>query len=194
MYIFDVLSLKHFTVETIGVQYVDPDPQYVTKYDLLKYNWSRWHISVGRCYTIRTSLGRSYWVHDITGGLDGLSYLRLSEYVNTDPDRAPPTMNLEDSRIYKSLIQEPFHKVAKKILRWTEEGRDVNFKDDKHRTYLHVVAENVEKFRDQRAVPVVYQLCVSGIDVDAKNIDGDTCLHLVVKHEGTYRIIIALLR
>ena len=103
-------------------------------------------------------------------------------------------MNLQDSRIYKSLIQEPFHKVAKKVLRWTEEGRDVNFRDESGRSYLHVVAEHADKFRDPRAVPVVYQLCVAGIDVDAKNADGDTCLHMVVKREGTYRIIVALLR
>jgi hypothetical protein len=103
-------------------------------------------------------------------------------------------MNLEDSRIYKSLVDEPFHKVAKKVLRWTEEGRDVNFRDGKGRTYLHVVAELADKFRDPRAVPVVYQLCVSGISVDAVNLDGDTCLHLVVRIEGTFRIIIALLR
>ena len=103
-------------------------------------------------------------------------------------------MNLEDSRIYKSLTEEPFHKVAKKVLRWTEEGRDVNFRDGKGRSYLHVVAENADKFRDQRAVPVVYQLCVSGINVDAVTVDGDTCLHLVVRREGCYRIVIALLR
>lgn len=62
-------------------------------------------------------------------------------------------------------------------------------------TYLHLVAENYEKFTDSRALPAVYMLCYVGIDVSAQDTDEqETALHRLVRKQGAHKIIIALLR
>ena len=103
-------------------------------------------------------------------------------------------MDFEDSKIYKALIETPYHKVASRVLDLTESGRDVTIKDSVGRTFLHHVAEAPEKFGDARAVPVVYQLCLAGVDINALDFQGDSALHKVAWKEGGYRIIKALIR
>ena len=49
-----------------------------------------------------------------------------------------------------------------------------------------------EKFNDPRSVPVVYQLCLAGIDINAVEKEkGDTALHLAARRGKAWRIIIA---
>ena len=103
-------------------------------------------------------------------------------------------MDFEDSKIYKTLVEAPYHKVAGKVLELTESGRDVTIKDSVGRTFLHHVAESPEKFGDARSVGVVYQLCLAGVDINAEDYQGDTALHKVAWKEDGYRIVKALIR
>ena len=103
-------------------------------------------------------------------------------------------MDFKETRIYRAIVEEPFHKVADKMRELTESGRDVNIRDPEGRTFLHYVLDHVGKFREPRAVSVVYQLGLAGIDVDARNEAGETCLHRVVRAEGAWRVLVALIR
>ena len=52
-----------------------------------------------------------------------------------------------------------------------------------------------EKFNEARSVPVVYQLCLAGIDMNAVEEEhGDTALHLLARRGKAWRMLIALLR
>ena len=76
-----------------------------------------------------------------------------------------------------------------------ESGRDVTIRDAHARTFLHVmVIEHAVKFNDPRAVAAVYQLCLAGVDVNARDDAGDTALHHLVRQPGNWRILVALLR
>lgn len=62
-------------------------------------------------------------------------------------------------------------------------------------TYLHLIADNYEKFCDSRALPVVYMLCYVGIDVSAQDKEeSETALHRLMRKPGAYKIVVALLR
>lgn len=74
-------------------------------------------------------------------------------------------------------------------------GEDLNIRDTvTGGTYLHLIMQKAELFKDPPTVTVIYGMACMGIEVDAKDDDGNTCLHLVVKKEGAYRILIALMR
>ena len=103
-------------------------------------------------------------------------------------------MEFEELRIYKALIEQPFHKVAAKVLELVEQGRDVSMLDSRRRTLLHHVTENSDKFKDARSVAVVYQLALAGCDVNAGDDEGNTCLHHACGHGGFWRVIMALMR
>ena len=103
-------------------------------------------------------------------------------------------MNFEDNKIYAALYNLPFHKVPGRVLELSENGREVNLKDAGGRTFLHHIAINADKFSPAQAVPVVYQLALAGIDLNAKDEDGDTAMHKLVKYEGAHRLLIALIR
>lgn len=74
-------------------------------------------------------------------------------------------------------------------------GEDLNIRDTvTGGTYLHLIMQKADLFKDPPTVTVIYGMACMGIEVDAKDDDGNTCLHLVVKKEGAYRILIALMR
>ncbi|CAD5119108.1 DgyrCDS7752 [Dimorphilus gyrociliatus] len=103
-------------------------------------------------------------------------------------------LRFEETKIYKVLTEEPVHKVSKKALRLIESGRDVTLKDEKGRGYLFLISDHYEKFSSPLAVPVVYQLCLGGIDVNNRDENNNTVLHELIKKRGVFRIVIALLR
>ena len=103
-------------------------------------------------------------------------------------------MNFEDSKIYRAMYDLPFHKVAARVLEFSESGRDVRQKDARRRTLLHHVVINADKFAHSQSVAVVYQLALAGVDLNAVDDEGDTALHMVVRQRNAHRILLALVR
>ena len=103
-------------------------------------------------------------------------------------------MNFEDSRLYKAIVDDAPHRVARHVLELTESGRDVSVRDERGQTFLHLVVRHADKFKSRLAAPVVYQLSLAGVDVNVKDAAGSTCLHHVVSKSGAWRILVALMR
>lgn len=108
--------------------------------------------------------------------------------------RSNCVLRFEETKIYKVLTEEPVHKVSKKCLRLIESGRDVTLKNEQGRGYLFLISDLHTKFSSPLAVPIVYQLCLAGIDVNSHDENNNTVLHEVIRKRGVFRIIIALLR
>ena len=106
-------------------------------------------------------------------------------------------MYFEDTRLYETITQTPFHKVAEHVRELTDGGRDVNICHTSGRTYLHLVAEYTEKYNDPRALPVAYTLALAGVDPRVQDEEGNTCLHVLAQQRceiPPWRLLIALLR
>lgn len=103
-------------------------------------------------------------------------------------------MEFTECKIFKAITELPFHKVAQKVAELLDEKCDLRIKNCTGGTFLHAAVDFPEKFNDPRALPAIYALCLSGIDVNAQDGDGDTALHKAVRREGVWRIVIALLR
>lgn len=62
-------------------------------------------------------------------------------------------------------------------------------------TYLHLVVQNYDKFIDARALPAVYQLLYTGVDVSAQTkTDSETVLHQLILKPDAYKLMLAVLR
>ncbi|KAF6024374.1 hypothetical protein EB796_017286 [Bugula neritina] len=105
--------------------------------------------------------------------------------------------SFENSSIYQIITLYPVEKVAAAM----REAVFSNYENvhmvcpDTGMTYLHLIADNYEKFCDSRALPVVYMLCYVGIDVSAQDKEeSETALHRLMRKPGAYKIVVALLR
>ena len=103
-------------------------------------------------------------------------------------------MEFEQCRLYRAIVECPFHKVGAKILELTEQGRDVRIRDSSGSTFLHLAAKYADKFHHSRALSAIYALCLAGVDINAQDINGDTALHVLVRQQRVWKIVIALLR
>ena len=103
-------------------------------------------------------------------------------------------MEFEETRIYRAIVEEPVGKVANKVLDLLKCGRDVNLRGSDGSTFMHVLVEHWEKFSDPRALPVVYQLAYAGIDINAQDDRGETCLHKIMRKDGAAKIMVAIMR
>ncbi|CAI9733959.1 Ankyrin repeat [Octopus vulgaris] len=74
-------------------------------------------------------------------------------------------------------------------------GADLNIMDPyTGGSYLHLMIENAHLFKDPPTVTVIYGMACMGINIDAQDFEGNTCLHNVMEKEGAYRILVALMR
>ena len=62
------------------------------------------------------------------------------------------------------------------------------------KTFLHILAENGQRFSTPAGASVVYLVASSGAFLDIEDEDGDTCLHTVARVPSTHRFICALMR
>ena len=73
--------------------------------------------------------------------------------------------------------------------------KNINLQDTvTGKTFLHILADNGQRFTTPAGVIVVYLVASSGARLDIKDNEGDTCLHAVARVAGTYRFIRALMR
>ena len=73
--------------------------------------------------------------------------------------------------------------------------KNINIQDTvTGKTFLHILADNGERFTTPAGVSVVYLVASSGARLDLEDDNGDTCLHAVARVPGTYRFIRALMR
>lgn len=104
------------------------------------------------------------------------------------------------TQLYKSICDEDAEGVFKALNFYCPysgvvTGEDLNIRDTvTGGTYLHLIMQKAESFQEPSTVTIIYGMACMGIEVDAKDDDGNTCLHLVVSKEGAYRILIALMR
>ena len=103
-------------------------------------------------------------------------------------------MDFEECRLYKAIDEVPAHKVSAHVMDLIDPGREVRLTDSQGRTLLHHVCLRTEKFREVKALPVVYQLSTAGCDVNLQDNHGNTCLHLAVQGENVGPLVAALFR
>lgn len=73
--------------------------------------------------------------------------------------------------------------------------KNINLQDHvTGKTFMHILAENGEKYTTNAGVSVVYLVASSGAFLDIADAEGDTCLHASARLPGTYRLICALMR
>ena len=73
--------------------------------------------------------------------------------------------------------------------------KNINLQDHvTGKTFMHILAENGEKYTTPAGVSVVYLVASSGAFLDIADAEGDTCLHTAARVPGTYRFICALMR
>ena len=73
--------------------------------------------------------------------------------------------------------------------------KNINLQDSSTgKTFLHILADNGQKFSSPAGTAVVYLVASSGAFLDVEDNDGDTCLHTVARVPGTHRFITALMR
>jgi len=61
-------------------------------------------------------------------------------------------------------------------------------------TFLHVLAGAGGNVLTPQGVSAVYLMGSSGLNVDARDNQGDTCLHVASRTPGSFRVVEALLR
>lgn len=73
--------------------------------------------------------------------------------------------------------------------------KNINLQDHvTGKTFMHLLAENGQRFTTPAGVAVVYLVASSGAYLDIEDTEGDTCLHTVARVQGTHRFICALMR
>ncbi|ELT87281.1 hypothetical protein CAPTEDRAFT_193999 [Capitella teleta] len=97
------------------------------------------------------------------------------------------------SRIYSAIAQLRPHS-WKEVAALVNEGEDVNLRGAYNETYLHVLAAP----RPDDAIPhveaIAYVLSEGGVDVNAKDQEGNTVLHVSAMNDMNHRLAAALLR
>ena len=106
-------------------------------------------------------------------------------------------MELRNTKIYNAICDPdiPIDSVWNMFSDFITTKKNINLQDTvTRRTFLHVLAENGQRFTTPAGVSVVYLVASSGAHLDIEDIEGDTCLHTVARVPGTYRFICALMR
>ena len=73
--------------------------------------------------------------------------------------------------------------------------KNINITDSNTgQTFLHVLTGHGGHVVKPNGVPVVYLMAISGVDVNARDHNGDTCLHKAARASKSYRVVEALIR
>ena len=103
-------------------------------------------------------------------------------------------MEFEECRLFKAIDELPVHEVSAHVMELIDPGREVRLTDTRRRTLLHHVCLRAEKFKEAKALPVVYQLSTAGCDVNLQDNRGNTCLHLAMQGDNAGPLVAALFR
>ncbi|KAL3866693.1 hypothetical protein ACJMK2_043974 [Sinanodonta woodiana] len=106
-------------------------------------------------------------------------------------------MSLRRSKLYQSIYDpsQTASVVWEQCFDYLSNKKDINIRDEENGgTILHALVENDDKFRSAVAIQVIYLVASSGLDLNVKDKEGNTCLHYVVRKKGAYRFMVALLR
>ena len=106
-------------------------------------------------------------------------------------------MDLSKTKLFKAIFDPKVKEfdLLKLCHDYIDSKKNVNLTDDvTGQTFLHVMCGHGGKMRTPWGVPVIYLMASSGLNLDARDIEGDTCLHKAARTPGSFRIVIALMR
>ena len=100
----------------------------------------------------------------------------------------------QDSKLFNAVsnLEKNSFKVIGDLI---AEGEDVNQRGEYSETYLHVLcAEQEEELAHTWVVPIIYLLTEAGLDVNSKDHEGNTPLHISTLNEVHYTVAVTLIR
>lgn len=104
-------------------------------------------------------------------------------------------MNLRKTKLYKTISSGSPDAVMKSLWDYLKSGKDVNIRDEESGgTLLHLLVDYGERFCEPDTIQAIYMMVCKDIDIDARDTDGETALHKVMRKKGTYRIMMAIIR
>ncbi|XP_067666645.1 putative ankyrin repeat protein RF_0381 [Haliotis asinina] len=104
-------------------------------------------------------------------------------------------MSIQTTKLYKSIISDDIDQIVLHLLNYVRGGGDMNICDSvTGETFIHHVINHVHRFMDPKTVSLLYLLACKPIDLNAQDCNGDTALHKVVRKNGAYRAMVALIR
>ncbi|XP_041369600.1 uncharacterized protein LOC121383575 [Gigantopelta aegis] len=103
-------------------------------------------------------------------------------------------MSLRSSRLYGAIESDSLDDIVNELITFCRSGNDINVQDTvSGETYLHHIVRHYRRFSDPKNVSLLYMVGCK-LDVDAVDADGETALHKVVRKNGAYRLMVAMLR
>ncbi|WAQ98893.1 hypothetical protein MAR_023266 [Mya arenaria] len=106
-------------------------------------------------------------------------------------------MDLSKTKLYKA-IKDPSlsaSEVWRMCKEYVSSRKNINVMDrTSGETFLHVLAGHGGHVLTPWGVSTVYLLASSGLNLDARDTHGDTCLHKAVRVPGSFRVVEALMR
>ncbi|XP_033750903.1 uncharacterized protein LOC117335091 [Pecten maximus] len=104
-------------------------------------------------------------------------------------------VRLRDTRIYKILADGCLSEISSECIKHVQSGKNVNLRDeDTGETYLHLLADYIDRFRSPQGVCVIYIMACKGIDLDLLDNEGNSFLHRIMRKPHTYRAVVAVIR
>lgn len=106
-------------------------------------------------------------------------------------------MDLSRTKLYKTIkdTSTSATDLWKACDDYIQSKKDLNITDSNTgETFLHVITGHGGHVVTSRGVSVVYLIGSSGINVDARDRFGDTCLHKAARVRKSWRVVEALIR
>ncbi|XP_060065525.1 uncharacterized protein LOC132545870 [Ylistrum balloti] len=104
-------------------------------------------------------------------------------------------VRLRDTKIYKVLATGCLSEVSSECIKHVQSGKNINLRDeDTGETYLHLLADNVDRFRSPQGTCIIYIMASKGIDLDLLDNEGNSFLHRIMRMPYTYRAVVAMIR
>lgn len=106
-------------------------------------------------------------------------------------------MDLSKTKLYR-IITDPASTAAdiwKCCHDYIHSKKDINLIDkDSRETFLHVLCGHGGCLCPPWGVPAIYLMASCGMNLDARDALGETCLHKACRSDDSFRIVVALLR
>ncbi len=116
--------------------------------------------------------------------------------LNLPPEPKGDKGKFESTQLFKILTAEKefSRESPKQVKKLLEEGVDVNLRGEFCETYLHALMGPKPPGTESAVLAVLYQLTEAGLDVNAKDSEGFTPLHISVLNDLSPRLVNALLK